>query len=153
MPAEEGSHFSLLHPPLRNRQDEVHECVFARCDFYAVEQQEHQRGRRAHPPVTVYERVVHHDVKQVGGSHLWEVAVQVLSAHSRLGRGDGRSEQAHVADPRAAAVSLYLVAVDFDDLLKREKQGFQRLLRQPLQRPRVSRVDLLEGLLEPPPLA
>lgn len=124
--------------------------ILVRRDLNAIKLKEHQGRHHCRPLVTVCERVILHDVEQVGGGHLEEIAVQVLSVHRRLGHGDGRLKQAGIADPGMPAVPLDLVAVNLSDLREGEEDWRQGLLGQPLESPGVSRVDVLESPAESP---
>lgn len=72
----------------------------------AVTVQEDLRGEQASALVPVDERVVRHDVKQIGRRHREEPLVHVRAAEGRLRLRYRRLEQASIAQPGRAAIAL-----------------------------------------------
>ena len=65
-------------------------------------------------------------VKEISGGHCVNIRVEIISAETDSRRGDGRLQQVEVADTSVPAVPLYLVVMNFDDLVKPEKGRFNQ---------------------------
>src|SRR5688500_4563905 len=78
----------------------------------AVQFEAIDRGRHSDALVAIHKRVVHCQMKQVGGRHPGEAVVCELPAERGLGLGERGLQQAYVADTMAAAVSVDLVIVE-----------------------------------------
>ena len=87
----------------------------------SVHGQKHDRRHCAGTLVAIDERVVLDDVKQVGGSHLEQIGMEVLSAEARLRHGRRRFQQTGVAQAHRSAVPFDLVAVDGQNLFDLQK--------------------------------
>ena len=83
----------------------------------AVHLEENQGGSGSGPIVGVYERMVFHNVEEVGRRHLEELAMEVLFACARLGHRQGGLKQPYVAHTSAAPVAFDLIGVNLEDLV------------------------------------
>jgi hypothetical protein len=95
--------------------------VLGGADFDAVHFQEYDCGDRAHSFVAIDERVVLDEVKQVGRGHFKQIGVEILARKHGPGLGDCRLQKSPIANPKRAAISRNLVAMDFQDFIQEEK--------------------------------
>lgn len=79
---------SLFHFPLRDGQDYVDERLIEYLGLDAIEFQECQCGSRTDTLIPVNERMVLHQVVEVGRSHFEAIAVEVLLSKAGLRCGD-----------------------------------------------------------------
>ena len=125
MSAQEERHVGLLSRAFSHREDDIHQPFLIRRDLNIVEFEEHEGRDRARPLVAIHERVILHDMKEVGGGHLEEIAVQVIFADRGLRDRDRRLQQAGVSDAWTPAVALDLIAVNLNNLGDGEEERGQ----------------------------
>jgi hypothetical protein len=88
---------------------------------HAVDVQEHQRRQQAGAFIAIKERMVAHDVLQVGRRHVEQARVQQRAAKGCLGLGDGRLQEAAVAQTIGTAKPLQLQRMQLDDVGDRQE--------------------------------
>src|SRR3990172_13411784 len=99
-----------------------------------VQFKEDHRCRRADALIPVHEGVVLDDMKEIGCRHFEEIGMKKLAAEASLGHRNGRLKEAHVADASAAPVSLNLITMELDHLVKAKEGRGHRLVCEALER-------------------
>ncbi len=78
----------------------------------AIHFQECKGGNSTHALVAVHERMILHDMEEVGCSHLEKVGMKVLATASSLGHRKSRLQERRVTDTGPPSVPPDLVTVD-----------------------------------------
>jgi hypothetical protein len=100
MRAQKVGDHGLSGPAFSDRSHEILEHRFVRIDREVVDTKKDNTGGDTCPLVSVHERVVLHDVEEVGRCHLEDVVVEILSAERGRGLCDRGLQEALIPDSR-----------------------------------------------------
>src|ERR1700741_19680 len=104
MGAKEHCNLLLARLSLRSLKYKIDECFIRGLDRVPVDFEKQQCGLQAHALIAINEGMVLHEMKQIRGSHLEDVSVQVLATEHYLGLCQRRFEQSRVANTVATAM-------------------------------------------------
>ncbi len=135
MHPEELGDLGLAHLAGRDGQSQIDQALFVVIDFDVVKGKEHNGGRGSSSLVAVKERMVLDNMEEVSRRHLEDVTMKVLTTVRSLRSGDGRLEQAYVANTIRASVVFDQTAVQSQGVFQVQKHWCRHeLLRQLLHR-------------------
>lgn len=117
----------------RDSEGEIGELATFGFNRNAIDVKKDQCCCSTSPLVPVNERVIHHNVEQVRGSHLKRKRVQIdtIKACSRL--LDCRLQKVHIANLTCAAIERGLIRVNLHYVAEFKKVDVWHLLSQPAQ--------------------
>lgn len=127
---------------------ELVEAAFGRLDLHPIEIEKDECCHCPGPLVAIDERMVLHQVVQVGGCHLKHVFAQVLAAERCTRLRNRGLQQSHIAHTMIAAVAVDLVRVQREHVFGAEEMRHRDLLCQSLQVVAELAVDLLQRRAE-----
>ena len=140
--------FLLITMPLSDGNRQLIERALRSVEIDIVQVKKQQRRHDTRPFVSINERVVLHNVKQIGGRHLVRKRVEQLFTIARTRLGDGRVQQSDISNARVAPISSNLIMVGEQDILNRQEIDLVHLFRQSFEIVTKSLIDFVERCLQ-----
>jgi hypothetical protein len=114
---EENGDVGLAATAPRDVEHAVDERIVRRLNAHSIEAQEYKAHGEADALVSIHERMVLNDVKEIGSSFLVKRRMKILAREGRGWHGQGRFEQTAIADSERTAVAMDLVRVDCENFV------------------------------------
>ena len=98
-------------------QDKINKFFVAGTYTRVIDVQKDQCCFEAYTFVPIDERMIHHQMIKISGSHFKNVCVQILASKACLGLSDGGFKQPDISDTVTAAVGIDLILMRFKNVI------------------------------------